>query len=163
MRRSSILRDRRRISACWTSRLPSSGSTPTSPSLAVTRAESHYLDKAPEVWPLMRMFMLRPLQGARRSFKGLSWSRERMFAAFCIFHYSDDMIRLDLVLSVPLLKLGTNKADVSAWQQVSEAVGCGAGEYNCKSLDLCYANLLTNCSCNRRAAHMHARGRPKCA
>ncbi|KJA18226.1 hypothetical protein HYPSUDRAFT_205596 [Hypholoma sublateritium FD-334 SS-4] len=32
---------------------------------------------------------------------------------------------LDLVLSVPIGKIGTNEADVSAWQQVSKAVGCG--------------------------------------
>lgn len=46
------------------------------------------------------------------------------------FHYSNGVIRLDLVLSVPIGKIGTNEADVGAWQQVSKAVGCGTGKYN---------------------------------
>ena len=84
-----------------------------------------------------------------------------MFALLCVFHYSNDDVRLDLVLSVPLGKIGTNEADVSAWQQVSNAVGCGTGKYNRKSCHVRYSSLLTICSCDRRAAHMHARGRPK--
>ena len=51
-----------------------------------------------------------------------------MFGPLCAFHYSNDVVRLDLVLSVPIGKIGTNEADVTAWQQVSKAVGCGTGK-----------------------------------
>ncbi len=42
-------------------------------------------------------------------------------------HFTDYLFtRLDLVVSIPIVRIGVDEADTDAWNQVANAVGCGS-------------------------------------